>query len=496
MRNRRWAAISAICCATLLAACGGGADVSSDESDLSGARRNRCHADADCHNGQVCHGGKCVAPSPPDGGSTDGGGGGGCQANADCGSGRSCVSGACYLQQPQPSSCAANGHGNPGLQAVVQITSYKGLDNNKLHELASGTPVYVSPGYLLFGRKGRIVAQRFDASSRKLQGEPIVLRDEPKESDYLGSPPFSASEQGTLAYFSQQAAPFELRWFDRSGKLLARVPAPAGSYENVSLSPDGTHALVVLRESTDESDLWMIDLARGSTTRFTDGPGRVDRPAWSPDGSQIAFSSNRNGRWDVFVKPSDGSAREDAIMTAGSLIKYVSDWSPDGQTLLVETLAEKTGWDLWQVPLTAPHTPTPYLVTPFDELRGAIAPGGRWCAYQSNESGHITSYVQSYPRAGNKRQLSTEFGGLVRWRADGRELEIGTPSGMRYLDFDATSGAVGNSFAEFPRPALNTPALAYKRDLSGGIALVPPGNLAISNDLTVVLNWRAELAKR
>ena len=141
MRNRRWATIFAICCATLLAACGGGADVSSDESDLSGARRNRCHADADCHNGQVCHGGKCVAPSPPDGGSTDGGGGGGCQANADCGSGRSCVSGACYLQQPQPSSCAANGHGNPGLQAVVQITSYKGLDNNKLHELASGTIV-------------------------------------------------------------------------------------------------------------------------------------------------------------------------------------------------------------------------------------------------------------------------------------------------------------------------------------------------------------------
>ncbi len=361
---------------------------------------------------------------------------------------------------------------------------------------AGGTPVYVNPGYLLFGRKGRIVAQRFDASSRKLQGEPVVLRDEPRDSEFLGSPPFSASEQGTLAYFSQQATPLELRWFDRSGKLLGRVPAPAGPYENVSLSPDGTHALVILRESTDESDLWMIDLARGSMTRFTDGPGRVDRPAWSPDGRQIAFSSNRNSRWDVFVKPSDGSAREEAIMTAGSLLKYVSDWSRDGQALIVETLAEKTGWDLWQVPMTGAHTPTPYLVTPFDELRAEISPDGRWCAYQSNESGHSAVYVQSYPGAGNKRQVSTKFGAFAHWRVDGRELEIGTPTGIGYLDFDPITGAVGNSFAEFPRPVLNTPALAFKGDLSGGIVLAPPGNFAISTDLTIVLNWRAELAKQ
>lgn len=183
-------------------------------------------------------------------------------------------------------------------------------------------------------------------------------------------------------------------------------------------------------------------------------------------------------------------------MTAGSLIKYVSDWSPDGQTLLVETLAEKTGWDLWQVPLTGAHTPTPYLVTPFDELSAAISPNGRWCAYQSNESGHGTVYVQSYPAAGNKRQVSTLTAGFPYWRQDGRELRMATPTGNAYLDFDPASGTVGNSLTEVPRAVLNTPSQAFKRDFSGGLVLAPPGNLAISNDLTIVLNWRAELAKR
>ena len=39
--------------------------------------------------------------------------------------------------------------------------------------------------------------------------------------------------------------------------------------------------------------LWLVDATSGAATRLTDGPVRDDEPAWSPDGRQIAFSSNR-----------------------------------------------------------------------------------------------------------------------------------------------------------------------------------------------------------
>ena len=89
---------------------------------------------------------------------------------------------------------------------------------------------------------------------------------------------------------------------------------------------------------------------------------------------------------------------------------------------LAGTYDPKTTYDLWTQPLTGDGKPSPWLNTPFTETLGQFSPDGRWVAYQSNESGPFEIYVQPFPAANAKWQISTEGGTMPRWRADGKEL--------------------------------------------------------------------------
>ncbi len=66
--------------------------------------------------------------------------------------------------------------------------------------------------------------------------------------------------------------------------------------------------------------------------------------------------------------------------------------------------------------------PIPIAVGPFRELYPYFSPDGKWVAYQSNESGREEIYVQSFPVASGKFQVSNGGGADPSWRADGKEI--------------------------------------------------------------------------
>jgi Tol biopolymer transport system component len=235
---------------------------------------------------------------------------------------------------------------------------------------------------------------------------------------------FSASANDVMVFWRGSATrDRQLTWYDRQGKVLGTAGEP-GDYRWLALSPDGTHAALSTRNGQ-ASNIWLLDLSRGTRWRFTFGSATDLGPVWSPDGTRIIFSSGH----ELYQRPASGVKDAEVLLTY-SEEPHATSWSRDGRFLLFEVLHPKTKWDIWVLPLEGAKKPVPFLVTDFAEGDAHFSPDGRWVAYASDESGHLEIYVRSFAmnsartavESGGKWQISNGYGVEPCWRGDGREL--------------------------------------------------------------------------
>lgn len=102
-----------------------------------------------------------------------------------------------------------------------------------------------------------------------------------------------------------------------------------GPWVQMALSPNGRQ-LAVQRDATAASDIWLFDLVRAVSSKFT-VHGRNNGPVWSPTGSELAFRNNRRVLNEVFRKPLGGG---DAVAWKGIPAYQLEDWSCDGRYVL------------------------------------------------------------------------------------------------------------------------------------------------------------------
>jgi dipeptidyl aminopeptidase/acylaminoacyl peptidase len=113
------------------------------------------------------------------------------------------------------------------------------------------------------------------------------------------------------------------------------------------ISPDGTRVAFVVTTLSEDSDqyvanIWMLDTAGGEPRPFTTGPKRDTKPRWSPDGTRLAFLSERQGhaKGQVYVMPSAGGEATRLTALPNGVASHV--WSPDGTCLAL--VARVGGW--------------------------------------------------------------------------------------------------------------------------------------------------------
>jgi dipeptidyl aminopeptidase/acylaminoacyl peptidase len=390
------------------------------------------------------------------------------------------------------------------------------LDSGEATLLAAAetSGVYAAPGLLLFGRQEVLLAQPFDTATRRLTGEPVPVAENLESGVFGGVVSFSVSDTGTLAYGigTGREVLDQLTWFDRQGKPIGTVDQP-GDYIGIDLSPDDKLLAVHRHEQGIGGDLWLVDLVRGTNSRFTFEPSQDNAgPVFSPDGRRIAFSSLRNTSFDTYVKPTNGTAAEKQVVVPDRP-SGPGSWSADGKHLLYVTSPSNfsRGLDVGMVPLDG-GKPVPLLRSAFAELYPSVSPNGKWIAYTSDETGREEVYVRPFPSGDGKWQVSTAGGSEHRWRGDSKELffldrpQLGT---MMAVEINGTGSAVvvGTPRRLFTTALLtsNHPGLPIERQYAvsrDGQRFVMPVNprsstftASESAPMAVVLNWTARLKK-
>ena len=356
---------------------------------------------------------------------------------------------------------------------------------------------YAAPGYLLFVRDRTLVVQKFDAKSQTLQGEPVPVGEGLGTSD-VGQASFSVSRNGVLVFRGGELSGTRLVWIDRSGKETPVIDAP-GNYGDTSLSPDGRRLVYdVGAEGATRGDLWIRDLARGVSSRFTfDAAGELNAK-WSPDGRRIVYTSKGKGPGDLYVKDASGTREAESLLVSKDE-KYVSDWSADGKYILFTSRSDAaSGWDIHGMQVDGDKKPFPIVKTQFAELWATFSPDGKYIAYQSNESGRQEVYVHEFPEARNKWQVSTEGGLEPYWRGDGRELFY--RSGSRLMSVPIQTGATFTAGTPVPlfqtRFATVTARGRYRPTPDGQRFLVLAAlSREAEQPAAVVLNWTSALPR-
>lgn len=219
---------------------------------------------------------------------------------------------------------------------------------------------------------------------------------------------------------------------DQSG---ARPLATGGTFSQPSWAPDGSGLAYVYR-GTNFADIFVTDDQGQNQKRLTNSQSTVLndndwnlRPAWSPDGTQIAYVSDKSSTFPVLWAMSaiDGTGRH-AMATPGLQQVEAYDalaWSPDGAQLALTVFTAPGPTQIALLPIGGPGRQVGRILTelPGGALDPAWAPDGSWLAFAGRD-GYAVEMFAVQPDGSSVTKLTSD-GQLARspaWSPDGRHL--------------------------------------------------------------------------
>jgi Tol biopolymer transport system component len=364
----------------------------------------------------------------------------------------------------------------------------------------ASSPQLLGTDTIVFARGRGLFAAGFDSRAVRLTGAPRAMNVHVQTTLNAGAPMYAVANNGTLVY-PESPGGRRLVWIDRAGREEF-VKADQRQYGHLRLSPDGTRVATPVMDA--DRDLWVIGLDGSFALKLPGDSARDGMPVWSPDGSQIFFTTaDRN----INRIPADGSTGPQTIFRQPKPDRlHPLAMTPDGKYLLMT-------WDIlpkrMEVRLLAlgdaPQL-TPLIGQSGTEGDAQLSRDGKWVVYRSAEStggdrdGHIM--VRPFPNVdAYRRVISPGLGRQPIWSHDGREIFYRTEDGSvmsvaitvtptpPYLIHDAPVRVV--SPANTLREWASGPTYDVSPDGKRFLFVRAP-ELDIRS-LTVILNWDVEV---
>jgi Tol biopolymer transport system component len=238
-------------------------------------------------------------------------------------------------------------------------------------------------------------------------------------------------------------------------------------------SPDG-QKIAFVSQRDGNREIYVMDATCNNPEGCSQDAVNVTRhaaddwtPAWSPDGSQLAFSSLRDGSWEVYVL--DTACFDTPETCIDSLRQITSDgnlnispvWSPDGSRFAYNSKAAGN-WDIYTMATDGSNI-RQITTAPGNDLSPAWSPDGSQIAYEANQDGNVEIYVidaNGTTPPQNISNYSTANDHGPTWSPDGQMLVFySNRENIQWDIFSSTlDGQIVNNLTQTPNRDEQTPA--------------------------------------
>ena len=177
----------------------------------------------------------------------------------------------------------------------------------------------------------------------------ILARDKAAYDGFPDRQPLQVTEtERNMRGITNTTDRFRALWLIAAVALAAGVLLVLGEIKPAEAAFPGTNGLIVFTSNrittanpTGDAEIYTIDPTNPSSslTQLTDNTAADFDPAWSPNGTQIAFRSERDGDSDIYKMDTDPTTNDATRLTKDGASDY-PDWSPNGKKIAFETVRD------------------------------------------------------------------------------------------------------------------------------------------------------------